>query len=76
MKDIYKLGTKGKLNTEDIYKIKSELAGKGITEEFIKLWSDEMKRKNPSMLKLMFNAFGKSVLFWGVCYSTLDIAMR
>lgn len=76
MKDIYKLGTKGILQPEDIYQIKSELASKGITEEFIKLWKDEMKTKSPSMLRLLFKKFGKSVFLWGIMYSALDIAMR
>lgn len=76
MKEIYKLGTKGILQPEDIYQIKSELASKSITEQFIKLWKDEMERKNPNMLRLLFKLFGKSVFLWGICYSALDIGMR
>lgn len=76
MKDIYKLGTKGILKPKDIYQLKSELGSKEITEKFIKLWADEMKRQNPSMFRLLFRKFGGSVLFWGICYSVLDVAMR
>lgn len=76
MKDIYKLGTKGVLNPEDIYQLKSELGSKEITEKFIQLWADEMKRQNPSIFRLLYRNFGGSVLFWGICYSVLDIAMR
>lgn len=73
---MYILGTKGILKPEDIYRIKSELRSKGITEEFIQLWTDEMEKENPNIFRLLFKCFGKSILFWGMCYSALDIAMR
>lgn len=76
MRDIYKLGTKGTLKPEDIYQVKHELESKMITENFIRLWTDEIKMQRPSMFRLLCKSFGAPILFWCLCYSSLDIAMR
>lgn len=76
MKDILKLGIKGPIPPDEIYKPKSTLECKVITDNFIQMWSDELKRKNPSVLRVIFKLYGTTLLFWGLTFSLLESAMR
>lgn len=76
MKDIFKLGIKGPIPPDEIYKPKSTLESKKITDRFIQMWSDELKRKDPSVLRVIFNIYGVPLLFWGLSFSLLESAMR
>lgn len=76
MKDIFKLGIKGPIPPDEIYIPKSTLESKKITDRFIQMWSDELKRKKPSVLRVIFNIYGAPLLFWGLSFSLLESGMR
>lgn len=61
---------------EEIYKPKSELESKTITDRFIQMWSNELKRKDPSVLRVIFNIYGTPLLFWGLTFSLLESVLR
>lgn len=66
LKDIFKLGIKAPITPDDIYKPKTSLESAKIVKTFIKIWSDELKNKNPSMLRLVFRIYGIRLIFWGM----------
>lgn len=76
MKDIFKLGIKGPIPPDEIYKPKSTLESKKVTGKFIEMWSDQLKQKNPSLLRVIFKYFGAQLLFWGLTFSIMESSMR
>lgn len=76
MKDIFKLGLKGSISPEEIYKPKSELESKRITATFVELWSEELKNKKPSVLRVIFKNYGYSLIILGILFSVVETTMR
>lgn len=76
MKDIFKLGLKGSILPEEIYKPKTALKSKTITAKFVELWSEELKNKHPSVLRVIFKSYGCSLLILGVLFSIIETTMR
>lgn len=76
MKDVFKLGTKGPITPDEIYKPKSNLESRRITEKFVELWSEELKKKNPSVLRVVFKIYGFPLLSLGILFSILESSMR
>ncbi|KAJ6637208.1 putative multidrug resistance-associated protein lethal [Pseudolycoriella hygida] len=76
LKDIFKLGIKGPIPPDEVYKPKSTLESRKITQRFMELWSEESKRKNPQLLKVIFKMYGAPVLIWGLMFCVLETAMR
>lgn len=75
-KDIFRLGLKGPIPPDEIYRPKSTLESKKITDKFMENWTDELKRKNPNLLRAIFKIYGVPLLFWGLSFSLLESAMR
>ncbi|KAG4067325.1 hypothetical protein HA402_000316 [Bradysia odoriphaga] len=75
-KDLFKRGMKGPIPPDEIYKPKSSLESKKITQKFIENWSDELKRKSPNLLRAIFRMYGASVLFWMLSFTILESAIR
>ncbi|XP_037030671.1 probable multidrug resistance-associated protein lethal(2)03659 [Bradysia coprophila] len=75
-KDMFKLGMEGPIPPDEIYKPKSSLESKKITQKFIENWSDELKCKSPNLLRAIFRMYGAPVLFWGLSFSFLESAMK
>lgn len=76
MKDLFKLGLKGSISPEEIYKPKSALESKTITTKFVELWSEELKNKHPSVLKVIFKNYGGSLVILGALFSVVETTMR
>lgn len=76
LKNIFKLGNKGIIPLEEIYKPKSNLESKQITDSFIELWEEELTKKNPTVLRIIFKNYGCQYLFRGWSYSILEIGMK
>lgn len=76
MKDIFKLGLKGSISPEEIYRPKSALESKIITTKFVELWSEELKNEQPSVLRVIFKNYGCSLVVLGALFSIVETTMR
>ncbi len=76
MKDIFRLGLKGPISPDEIYKPKATLESKRITDAFIEKWSEELKRENPSVLRVILKIYGVPLIFWGLTFCLMESAMR
>lgn len=76
MKDIFKLGLKGSISPEEIYRPKSALESKIITSKFVELWSEELKNEQPSVLRVIFKNYGFSLVVLGALFSIVETTMR
>lgn len=76
LKGIFRLGIKAPITPDDIYKPKASLESEPIVDTFSKVWSDELKHKNPSLLRLVFRVFGIWLLFWGILTGISDTLLK
>lgn len=72
MKDLFRRGLKGPLDDEDIYQHRKVLDSERVTDKFGKLWEQERKRKNPSIIRVIVRAYGAVFIPLGVCYSVME----
>lgn len=76
LKNLYKDGLRRPLNDGDIYENLKDHDSHEIAEKFTKLWDDELKRKNPSVLRMFYRAYGLPVLMVGLSFSILESLNR
>lgn len=76
MKDIFELGLKGSITPDQIYKPKSSLESNKIVTQFVKSWTEELKNKHPSVLRVIFKIYGFSLIILGVMFSMVETSMR
>lgn len=65
---MFKIGLKRGIENDEIYEVTDTLRSERNTAVFAKAWESELKRKNPSMWRVMlkiygFNVFSVSILF-------------
>lgn len=73
---MFKIGLQRSIEEEDVYDVLTEHKSEAITQKFSKLWDDELKRKKPSILRLLYLAYGKYVISWGIIFSLLETCCR
>lgn len=76
MKDLFKLGMKGPISPDEIYRPKSSLESETNSNKFVEKWSDELKRNSPSILRAIFKIYGVPLLLLGISFSIVESAMR
>lgn len=76
MKDIFKLGMKGSIPPEEIYKPKLELESKNITSKFVELWAEELNKKHPKVLRVILKIYGFPLILFGILFSIVETTMR
>lgn len=72
MKDLFHRGLKGPLEEEELYQHRKNLDSELVTNEFVQLWKEEKKRKNPSVIRMIIKAYGAIFLPLGVLYSICE----
>lgn len=65
---MFKIGLKRGIEDDEIYEVTDTLRSERNTAVFAEAWESELKRKNPSMWRVMlkiygFNVFSVSILF-------------
>lgn len=75
-RDIYRVGLKRPITDEDVYETLNHHESERIASRFSKLWDQEMKSKNPSTLRMFFNAYGWPVLIYGLLFSVCESFTR
>ncbi|XP_030369552.1 probable multidrug resistance-associated protein lethal(2)03659 [Scaptodrosophila lebanonensis] len=69
MRNIFKRGLQGPLTDDELYQHRSTLDSERVTNKFHDLWDDELKRKNPSVVRMMARAYGCIFVPLGLFYS-------
>lgn len=59
----------GPLTAEELYEHCDELDSLKCTNTFAALWAKEIKRKNPSVTRVIIKAYGAKFITFGVLYS-------
>ncbi|KAI8123085.1 putative multidrug resistance-associated protein lethal(2)03659 [Lucilia cuprina] len=72
MKDLFRRGLKGPLEDEELYQHRKNLDSERVTEKFGRLWDEERKRKNPSVVRMIVKAYGTVFLPLGILYSICE----
>lgn len=76
LKDLFRLGMKGPIDSNGLYDTKSTLRSEQITNVYAASWHEECKRKNPSLVRVLVKQHGASMLFWGLLFSVVESFMR
>lgn len=64
-----RIGMKRTIKDDDIYAVTNSMRSDQNTEIFSKLWALELKRDNPSILRVMLKVHGFKVLTLGLLFS-------
>lgn len=75
-RNLYKIGLKRAITDEDVYETLTSHESEKIAKKFIKLWNDELKKTNPSTLRMFFNAYGWPVMILGILFSICESFVR
>ncbi|XP_075154249.1 red dog mine [Haematobia irritans] len=76
MKDLFRRGFKGPLEDEELYQHHKEFDSARLTEKFSHLWDNECKRENPSVVRVIVQAYGSVFLPLGFLYSICESATK
>lgn len=67
---------KREIQEDDIYAVTNSMKSDKNTEEYYKLWQLELKKKNPSILRVMLKVHGFKVLMFGLLFSVGETFAR
>ncbi|EDW58559.1 ATP-binding cassette sub-family C member 4 [Drosophila virilis] len=72
MRDLFKRGLQGPLTDEELYQHRKTLDSERVTSKFSELWEDEKKRSNPSVVRMIFRAYGSVFMPLGIAFSMVE----
>lgn len=73
---MFKIGLSRAIEEDDIYAVPNSMRSDRNTEHFAKLWQLELQRKNPSILRVIFNVYGIEVCMTCLLYSVAEILAK
>lgn len=73
---MFAIGMKRSIEEEDIYTVTNDMRSDINTEKFAKLWDEEVKRKKPSIFRVMFKLHLKKLLPIGILYAIGETIAR
>lgn len=76
LKPIFSIGLKRAIDDDDIYDVSNGMKSDQITEAFSKLWQLELKRKNPSIFRVVFKLYGCKMFICGIFYAIGETLAR
>ena len=76
LRDLFRQGIKRSITENDVYENLDELKYDPIVNKFSKLWNNELKEKNPSTLRMFYNAYGLRTIIVGLIFSIVEIGIR
>lgn len=76
MRELYKTGYSRPITSDDIYQTIHHHESERISEKFTKLWDQELQSRNPSVIRMFYNAYGASVLSLGILFSISETVNR
>lgn len=69
MKPLIKTSLNRDLNEDDIFAVRNSLRSAQITDAFEKQWQIELKKKNPSIIRVILKLYGLEVLLLTLLYA-------
>lgn len=76
MKPLFTTGLKHSLVDDDIYEVPHGMRSDLNTKKYAKVWDEELKKKNPSMLRVIFKLHGLKVVIIGLLFSIAETIAR
>jgi hypothetical protein len=76
LRSLYKVGLTRTITEDDIYETLKDHESEKIAAKFARLWSDELKKKNPNVLRMFYRAFGIQLLTTALKLSILETFFR
>lgn len=76
IRNIFKIGLQRPIAVEDVYEPLKCHESEKISEKFSRLWDKELKKKEPSVLRMIYGAYGNGILFVGLTFSLLETLNR
>jgi ATP-binding cassette, subfamily C (CFTR/MRP), member 4 len=76
LRSLYKIGLTRTITEDDIYETLKDHESEKIATKFTRLWSDELKKKNPSVLRMFYRAYGFWALLIGLMFSITETLIR
>lgn len=76
MKPLFSRGLKRSLVDDDIYEVLHGMRSDLNTENYAKVWDEELKKPNPSMLRVIFKLHGLKVVIIGFLFSIAETIAR
>ncbi|XP_055678742.1 ATP-binding cassette sub-family C member 4-like [Lutzomyia longipalpis] len=74
--DLFRIGRNRSIEDSDIYETLPEHKSEGLSDKFHKLWTEELKRKSPSLLRMYTRAYGWSVIGLGFLFCIIETTTR
>lgn len=76
LKPIFQIGLRRAIREDDIYAVTNGMQSDRNTEAFAKLWQLELKKKDPSLLRVISKLHGFTVLTLGLMFSLAETIGR
>lgn len=76
LRPLFRLGLKRSIQEEDIYEVTNHFRCEENTELLSQAWNEELKKKNPSIIRALFKLGGFKILLISIIYSVGDTAAR
>ncbi|XP_055381053.1 probable multidrug resistance-associated protein lethal(2)03659 [Condylostylus longicornis] len=76
LRELFRKGFNRPLKEEELYEHIPSLDCETVAQKFANLWEDELKRKNPSIIRVIFCAFGKSFIIYALLLDLLKFVTK
>lgn len=73
---MFAIGLKRSIEEDDIYAITNDMRSDENTEKFAKLWDEELKKKKPSIFRVIFKSHLYKLLPIGILYAICETIAR
>lgn len=73
---MFSIGMNRTIEEDDIYAVTDGMRSDKNTDKFAKLWELELKKKNPSIFRVMLKVHGFEVLTLGLLFSVGETLAR
>lgn len=72
LRGLFKMGTSRSITEEDVYENLDEHKYDPIVQKFSVLWDEELKKKDPSVLRMFMKAYGFVTIGLGLLFSVIE----
>lgn len=73
---MFAIGLKRSIEEDDIYEVTNDMRSDSNTEKFARLWEEELKKKKPSIFRVMFKLHLYKLLPIGILYAIGETIAR
>lgn len=70
------MGLSRPITEDDVYETLKDHKSEKIGNKFTTLWQNELEKKNPSVLRMFYNAYGPATISVGLLFSVVETLNR